>query len=292
MGFNSSMAWFGHAPNPDGPHLIYLTTSPSGKVYVGLTKGTLPGRKSGHLGAARLYADKGNPDNHHFYNAIAEYGADAFLWGSLESDIDGRVEANRRERIHVARLQANDPRYGYNGTEGGDAGALPNETERERIRLAAKIRVARGITPRQLETLREGRKLKPRPSASHMKMLWERNTGSKAAPETRLRMLVASKGVAKSTAHRKAIQLAEAHPVLRSDGKPFLSRAEASRQMGARTDLWKSLRGHGGICGGFRFKAISITEYTVALDTWGPLIAAGHIEQLPVWTSIDIRGLT
>lgn len=85
--------------------------------------------------------------------------------------------------------------------------------------------------------------------------------------------------------HRRNIQLAEAHPVLRSDGRPFLSARHASQDLGARVEdaVGQSMR-RGCSCGGFTFKRISMEEYREALASWSFLVRAGHVEQKPKWT--------
>lgn len=80
-------------------------------------------------------------------------------------------------------------------------------------------------------------------------------------------------------------RMAQARPVLRSDGRPFSSARHAAIVMKATTDdaVSKSMR-RGGTCAGFTFRLISQDEYEATLAAWDKKVAEGHTEQEPVWT--------
>jgi hypothetical protein len=80
-------------------------------------------------------------------------------------------------------------------------------------------------------------------------------------------------------------RMAQAHPVLRSDGRPFSSARHAAIAMRAANDdaVSKAMR-RGGSCAGFTFRAISQDEYEAALVAWDKKVSEGHTEQEPMWT--------
>lgn len=94
-----------------GEWSVYKHTSPSGKIYIGITK-----QKPEY----RWRDGKGYKNNIHFYNAIKKYGWDNFshevLFTSLTQD-----EAERIEKELVREYRCTDIRKGYNVAEGGHA---------------------------------------------------------------------------------------------------------------------------------------------------------------------------
>ena len=200
-------------------YIIYKATSPTGKVYIGLTRSSLRVRSLQHYAGAKRdlrVRRRLLP----FQAALLKYG-DRFEWGVLVH-CSSAEEASEQEAFHIALYRANEPTHGYNCTVGG-------------------------------------------------------NTG----PTRR----------ARDEQHTRRIQVAQARPVLRSDGRPFLSARHASLEMGASTgdSVGKALRNHGS-CGGFTFTHISEVEYVDALVAWEAKVAAGHQEQQPVW-SMSRKGL-
>lgn len=92
-------------------YIVYKHTSPSGKSYIGLTSRLLEER-SGHQGIQ--YKKQA-----YFYNAITKYGWDNFSHEILQSDLS-REEATKLEQFYIDLYHSNDPRYGYNLTNGGE----------------------------------------------------------------------------------------------------------------------------------------------------------------------------
>lgn len=83
---------------------VYRHTSPSGKVYIGITKNKPELRWRNGLGYYR---------NPYFYKAIEKYGWDNFKHEIL---IDGLTddEALQEEKRLISLYRSNDPEYGYN----------------------------------------------------------------------------------------------------------------------------------------------------------------------------------
>lgn len=94
-----------------------------------------------------------------------------------------------------------------------------------------------------------------------------------------------TKGGEGSHADNARRRMAQARPVLRSDGRPFTSARNAAIAMKATKEdaVSKSMR-RGGTCAGFTFRLIPQGEYEAALAAWEKKVAEGHTEQEPVWT--------
>lgn len=102
---------------------VYKHTSPSGKVYIGVTK------QKPHL---RWQNGLGYRTQEYFYRAILKYG-----WDNFKHEIvyltDSYEDANSKEIELIAEYKSSDKRYGYN-IEGG--GNLKKEvSDRTRIKL-------------------------------------------------------------------------------------------------------------------------------------------------------------
>ena len=93
-------------------YCVYKHTTPSGKVYIGITSKQPETRWNKGLGYRH---------NLHFVNAIKRYGWDNIKHEVLATGLEPE-EAFAEERRLIAELKANDPKYGYNLSEGGESG--------------------------------------------------------------------------------------------------------------------------------------------------------------------------
>lgn len=98
-------------------YLVYKHTSPSNKVYIGITKQTAEGRwKNGF----------GYQSSPHFWNAIQKYG-----WDAIEHEVlfDGLTEedACKLEQQLIKDYDSINPLYGYNQKSGGQLGSSMND---------------------------------------------------------------------------------------------------------------------------------------------------------------------
>ena len=109
-------------------YCVYKHTSPSGKVYIGITKYN-PVRRWGKNGS-------GYKNNEHFWRAICKYGWDSFSHEIVASMIS-KEEACKTERALIAKYKSNDRDHGYNITAGGEVNILP-ESSLEKIRAKNK----------------------------------------------------------------------------------------------------------------------------------------------------------
>ena len=104
-------------------YCVYKHTSPSQKVYIGITKQSASGRWKNGLGY------QSSP---HFWNAIQKYGWDSFLHEVLSVGLSAE-EACEEERRLIAEYMATDRRFGYNEKDGGQKGSSLNDIARKRV---------------------------------------------------------------------------------------------------------------------------------------------------------------
>lgn len=163
-------------------YTVYKHTSPSGKVYIGITSQTPEKRW-----------DKGRGYKHspHFRAAIDKYGWDAFTHEILYIELM-REEAERLEVELIAKYNSTDRRFGYNADKGGTSPGRISEETRQKMRShmmgdlnptrrlghpfkgkqhsieskikmseAAKARTGRTVTPETRQKLREVQKKCP-----------------------------------------------------------------------------------------------------------------------------------
>lgn len=109
-------------------YTVYKHTTPSGKVYIGITS-----RKA----EERWLNGRGYRRNNHFWHAIQKYG-----WENIGHEIlaEGlsREEAGRVEQMYVALFESSDQEKGYNLTTGGEKGAKHTIESRRKLSESKK----------------------------------------------------------------------------------------------------------------------------------------------------------
>lgn len=104
-------------------YTVYKHTTPSGKVYIGITGKTVEKRWLNGRGYCR---------NEHFYNAIKKYGWDNIAHEILEEGLT-QEEAGKAEQRYISEYRSNEPTKGYNLTSGGEAGCVHTEESRRKL---------------------------------------------------------------------------------------------------------------------------------------------------------------
>lgn len=111
-------------------YVVYKHTTPSGKVYIGIT-----GKKPEY----RWKNGNGYKDNAHFDNAIKKYG-----WENTKHEIVAngltKEQACDLEIELIAKYHATDQRKGYNISAGGEcsgAGVHPSAETRKRMKATS-----------------------------------------------------------------------------------------------------------------------------------------------------------
>lgn len=109
---------------------VYKHTTPSNKVYIGITH-MKPEYRWNH--------GRGYKTNHHFYKAILKYGWENITREILATGLT-QDQAETLEREYIFQYRSYDKRFGYNKALGGHA--LSEESRRQ----IGETRKARGIT--------------------------------------------------------------------------------------------------------------------------------------------------
>jgi group I intron endonuclease len=153
--------------------IIYKATGPGGKVYIGQTRRSLADRQKVH----KHRATPGHGTTI-FQLAISKHGWDSFTWEQIDT-AESQAELNAKEKQWIATLKSNDPKYGYNCTDGGSRFVVTEE-------IKQKLRSShQGPKPWLV-----GKHL----SGEHRKKLSDIHKGMRPSEETRKRMSEAHKG--------------------------------------------------------------------------------------------------
>lgn len=107
-------------------YVVYKHTSPSGKVYIGMTK---------QLAEKRWQYGLGYRTQPKFYRAIQKYGWENIQHEVMFSDLSFE-EAEQKERELIERYHSCDNRFGYNVERGGNAQKGMSEETRNKLRKA------------------------------------------------------------------------------------------------------------------------------------------------------------
>lgn len=129
-------------------YCVYKHTSPSGKVYIGITRQTLK----------RRWRDgEGYKPCTYFYRAIKKYGWENFkheiLYDGLTQD-----EACKMEIELIEKYEANNKTNGYNCYVGGDVGPLGYSASEETRKKLSKARKGKTFSEEHKRKISESRK--------------------------------------------------------------------------------------------------------------------------------------
>lgn len=155
-------------------YTVYKHTSPSGKVYIGITS-KRPEKRWGN--------GKGYKHSPHFRAAIEKYG-----WGNITHEILAtgltKEAAEQIEVELITKHQSTDRRFGYNADKGGSAPGRMSEETRQKLRA----HMVGDLNP----TRRFGHPMagKHHSEAAKLKMskAAKARTGRTVAPETRQKL--------------------------------------------------------------------------------------------------------
>lgn len=111
--------------------LIYKATSPSGRSYIGQTKGSLRRRMKRHISDAyrssyHLYDSK-------FSRAIRKYG-DNIKWEILTELVESQVLLDKLEQHYITEFDTINSGYNCNEGGGGNKGYKHTEESRKKMR--------------------------------------------------------------------------------------------------------------------------------------------------------------
>ena len=114
-------------------YCVYKHTSPSNKVYIGITYHTNPAIRWGPGGCGYAY-------NQHFWNAIRKYGWDNFKHEILHQNLT-REQALALESDLIHEYQATNPDFGYNKITGSSYMGETNPEYRQQISERVKNQI-------------------------------------------------------------------------------------------------------------------------------------------------------
>lgn len=109
----------------DRRYVVYKHTSPSGKIYIGITAKNPPEKRWGKNGS-------GYRRNNHFRSAIQKYGWDNFKHEILFENLV-KEDAEQKEIELIAKYNSTDRNCGYNILKGGNA---PSEETIQKYKIA------------------------------------------------------------------------------------------------------------------------------------------------------------
>ena len=119
-----------------------ITNCINGKQYIGITARSLGKRISEH-----------EQSDYPLGKAIQHYGIENF---KIEILAEGKTinELSELERSYIASCQSNDPKYGYNLTDGGEHIEGWHHTEQSRVKISAALK-GKVFTEEHKEALRQ-----------------------------------------------------------------------------------------------------------------------------------------
>lgn len=128
-------------------YCVYKHTSPTGKVYVGITK---------RNPQKRWNSGRGYESNRYFFRAILKYGWDNFEHEILETKLT-QAEAVAKERYYIKKYNSTDPEYGYNIEAGGLCGSA-KFTEPMRKTFSERGKRVAKEHPELIETMKDAQR--------------------------------------------------------------------------------------------------------------------------------------
>lgn len=129
-------------------YTVYKHTTPSGKIYVGITSKPVEQRWLNGRGYSR---------NEHFWNAIQKYGWENIKHDILETGLT-REQAASAEIRFIALFDSANQNKGYNLTLGGEKGAKHTEESRRKLsksKLGKRYNIGVPFTEERKKHLRE-----------------------------------------------------------------------------------------------------------------------------------------
>lgn len=249
-------------------YTVYKHTTPSGKVYIGITKQN-PEKRWNH--------GNGYRQNKHFYRAILKYG-----WENIEHEIvkNGltKQQACDLEIELIAKYDSANPSNGYNNSIGGEYGALGTHHSVEtRKKISESLKGAylnpelrqkiseshkrAYLNPELRQKLSEARKGVNNPNYGKHPIAWNKGQkGARRSSETRRKMSESHKGAHLSPETRRKISESNkgknAKAVICVEtGIWYSSGTEAAKSIGvAQQSISDAVRGARKTVGGYHWK--------------------------------------
>lgn len=237
-------------------YCVYKHTSPSGKVYIGITKQTPESRwKNGRAYSHQRY----------LFNAIEKYGWDNFKHEVLFSGLT-REEASAKEIELIAKYKSNQRAFGYNIEGGGVCDILVSDESRRRMR---ESHLGKKLSEKHRRRISEGGRGHCVSEATRRK-LRESNIGKTMSAESKAKMSQSHRGLKPSeetVAKWRTSNQSLMTPVEQVDIETnsliarFDSTMEAYRNTGVNSStIVKCCRGKRKTAGGFGWRYVIETR--------------------------------
>ena len=136
----------------------------NGKVYIGISCNPLLRWKNGH----------GYKLNKHFWAAIQKYGWNGFLHIIVRTDLT-LDEAQEQERRWIYLYRADDYRFGYNQTKGGEGRDFGKDCHSEEYMRSYREKNREKIKEREKEYMRSYREKNREKMNEYMRSYREKN---------------------------------------------------------------------------------------------------------------------
>lgn len=163
-----------------GPYIVYKHTSPSNKVYIGITK---------QKACNRWRSGWGYIHNMFFSTAINKYGWSNFKHEILYENLS-KEEAIQLEIQLIAEYNSTNHKYGYNITKGGDLRGPVSELTRKRLSDSHK-----NIYPSKENLRKRSESMKKYLQTPEAKEKWRKaQKGRVFSEETKNKISIALKG--------------------------------------------------------------------------------------------------
>lgn len=224
---------------------VYIHTTPSGKVYVGITRQENPNR--------RWQNGYGYRTQVLFYRAIQKYG-----WESIKHEVVltglSKEDAENKEIELIAKYKATDPRHGYNCDNGGNCFGTHSEETKKKIseaQLGEKNHMygkhswcyGKKMSAETIEKNRLGHLGKPSPNKG--KRMTEKQKEKMHKPKTE--------------DHKRKLSEARSRPVMCVEtGEVFRNGIDAGHSCGvARGSISNAARGKTNTAGGYHWQYVN-----------------------------------
>ena len=226
-------------------YTVYKHTTPSGKVYIGITK---------NKPEKRWESGSGYKQNKHFYSAILKYG-----WENIKHEIVctglSKWQAGKVEQSLIKYFDSTNHNKGYNHSIGGECGSLgvhPSDVTRKKL---SKARKGKRPSDECIIKAAEAHRGK-RPSDETRQKISMKLRGKPLSVKTREKMSGARKG--KKVSEHVILAMAEATSkkvLCVETGEVYKSISEAGRQLGISFKAISNVcRGKSKTSGGYHWK--------------------------------------
>lgn len=247
-------------------YTVYRHTTPSGKVYIGITK-----QKPEH----RWQNGNGYKRNEHFYRAIQKYG-----WENIKHEIIcqaplSAVQAGAIEKYFIHLFDSTNPDKGYNHSIGGECGTLGAHLSAETRKKMSYAWKHSDVCIEHLKKVCEANKGRPSPvkgrhhSIEAKKHMSDSHKGHQTSDETRKKISESNKNKKHKLTKEGRTALIKAHK-----GKPAVNRKqvvccetnekyssalEAAISIGLSSDrVAAACRGEQKTAGGYHWKYVEM----------------------------------